>query len=369
MEQHQHIESTHAVWEQGAFTFKKKTITFGRRTVLRTLACGCCGTDRHAIKLASAEGISIGHEILGEIIHLGDNHKVVGGRPLAIGDRVVLIPGKHCGVCFDCLTRPGRENLCDHRSKHGWSAYSETDFFPAGGFSSHIELMDDAWLHKVPDHVPNDIAALAEPLAIAIRAVDRAISGNRPERDLGAAIAMRAAVVGVGSLGFLIAYVLKTLGAEVVGIDLSADKCSTFQRLLGYPAVQVEKSDARGVEAKLASLGINHPIDVVFECGGTIEAFVSSLLAVRRGGRVIELGNYIQDESADIDPAWICRKEIDIVGAVYANPFNYEKVFDVVALGGIEALEGAITQRLPLERLNDVFLPESNPGIKTLVLL
>lgn len=360
------IEATHAVWRGGAFRFEKKTIVPGRRTVLRMLACGCCGTDRHALHQAGAEGASIGHEMLGQIVHLGDNHKVVGGRPLAVGDRVVLIPGKHCGLCFDCLSRSGRENLCGHRTKHGWSAYSESEFFPAGGFSSHIELMDDAWLHKVPDHMPDDVAALAEPLAIAVRAVDRALAGNRPERDLGAAVAMRAAVVGVGSLGYLVAYVLKTLGAEVVGIDLSADKCEAFTRLLGLPAVQVHEADAREIEAKLASRGLGHPLDVVFECGGTIEAFVASLMAVRRGGRVIELGNYIQDESAEIDPAWICRKEIDVVGAVYANPFNYEKVFDVVALGGTEALLGAITDRVPLERLNEVFARPS-AGIKTLV--
>jgi threonine dehydrogenase-like Zn-dependent dehydrogenase len=364
---HPPIESTHAVWESGAFAFKKKQIVPGHRTILRVIACGCCGTDRHALKQAGAEGASIGHEMIGEIIHLGDNHKVVAGRALAIGDRVVLIPGKHCGLCLDCLSRSGRENLCGHRTKHGWSAYSESEFFPAGGFSTHIELMDDAWLHKIPDHIPDDIAALAEPLAIAVRAVDRALSANRPERDLGAAVAMRAAVIGVGSLGYLVAYVLKTLGAEVVGIDLSADKCALFTKLLGFPAVQVHLADASEIEAKLSSHGITHPLDVVFECGGSIEAFVASLMAVRRGGRVIELGNYIQDECAEIDPAWLCRKEIDVLGAVYANPFNYEKVFDVVAIGGVEALAGAITHKVPLERMNEIFLGPPVPGIKTLV--
>jgi threonine dehydrogenase-like Zn-dependent dehydrogenase len=355
------------VWAGDGFVLKKKTIVPGRRTILRMLACGCCGTDRHAVRQAGASGISIGHEMLGEVVHLGDNHKVVGGRPLALGDRVALVPGKHCGLCFDCLSRTGRENLCGHRTKHGWSAYSESEFFPAGGFSTHIELMDEAWLHKVPDHIPDDVAALAEPLAIAARAVDRALAGNRPERDLGAAVAMRAAVIGVGSLGFLVAYVLKTLGADVVGIDLSARRCADFTRLLGFPAVQVHEADAREIESKLAAAGFGHPIDVVFECGGTLEAFVASILAVRRGGRVIELGNYIQDESTEIDPAWICRKEIDLVGAVYANPFNYEKVFDVVAIGGTEPLVGAITERVPLERINDIFLGSKDTGIKTLV--
>lgn len=361
------IESTHAVWDGAAFAFKKKQIVPGRRTILRVIACGCCGTDRHALKQPGAVGASIGHEMIGEIIHLGDNHKVVAGRALALGDRVVLIPGKHCGLCLDCLSRSGRENLCAHRTKHGWSAYSESEFFPAGGFSTHIELMDDAWLHKIPAHIPDDIAALAEPLAIAVRAVDRALSANRPERDLGAAVAMRAAVIGIGSLGYLVAYVLKTLGAEVVGIDLSAEKCELFTRLLGFPAMPVRPAETSEIETKLASHGVKHPLDVVFECGGSIEAFGASLMAVRRGGRVLELGNYIQDECAEIDPALLCRKEIDVVGAVYANPFNYEKVFDVVAIGGMESLTGAITRKVPLARINEILHGPVSPGIKTLV--
>lgn len=361
------IEATHAVWERGGFVFKHKPIIPGHRTVLQVISCGCCGTDRHAVAQPGADGISVGHEMIGKIIHLGSNHRVVGGRPLAVGDRVVLIPGKHCGLCMDCLTRTGRENLCGHRTKHGWSAYSEEGFFPAGGFSTHIELMDDAWLHRIPDSIPDDIATLAEPLAIAIRAVDRAIAGTRPERDLGAAIAMRAAVIGVGSLGFLIGYVLKTLGAEVVGIDLSQEKCDVFSAALGYPAVKVHEADAKEIESRLACSGVHHPLDVVFECGGSTEAFIASLMAVRRGGRVVELGNYIQNDCAQIDPAWICRKEIEIFGAVYANPFNYEKVFDVVTIGGIQPLMAAITSRIPLQRINEAFSGASALGTKTII--
>jgi threonine dehydrogenase-like Zn-dependent dehydrogenase len=227
--------------------------------------------------------------------------------------------------------------------------------------------MDDAWLHKIPSSIPDDLATLAEPLAIAIRAVDRALSGNRPERDLGAALAMRAAIIGTGSLGFLIAYVLKTLGAEVVGVDLSERRCDAFTRLLGFPSVQITSDDAKTIEARLAEAGVTHPLDVVFECGGSIEAFVASLQAVRRGGRVIELGNYIQDGSAEIDPAWICRKEIEVVGAVYANPFNYEKVFDVIRIGGTESLKGAITRRLPLADVSQLFETGTDAGIKTIV--
>ncbi len=361
------IEATHAVWDGGRFVFRTKRIVPGRRTVLRVIACGCCGTDRHALAQPTADGISPGHEIVAEVVHLAENHKVVGGRPVRQGDRVILVPGKHCGLCGDCLTRTGRENLCGHRTKHGWSAYSATEFFPAGGFSTHIELMDDAWLHTVPDWVPDDVASLTEPLAIAIRAVDRALAGTRPERDLGAAIAMRTAVIGVGSLGFLVSYALKSLGAEVVGVDLSAQKCLAFSETLGFPAVLVHEADAKEIESRLAAAGVAHPLDVVFECGGSLEAFVASLMAVRRGGRVIELGNYIQTGEVAIDPALICRKEIELFGAVYANPFNYEKVFEVVRRAGTQPLTAAITSHIPFERINDAFSAGGGQGTKTIV--
>lgn len=343
-----------AIWNGSSFEMKKKNILFQDKTVVKIISCGFCGTDKHTLKELSVPGISLGHEILAEVVYLGNNHKVVGGETLLIGDRVILIPGKNCSECRDCLSRTGHGNLCQHRTAHGWGLFLEEEFFAAGGFSTHVEVMDNAWLVRVPENISNDVAVLAEPLAIAIRAVDRALAGTRPDRDLGAVIAARAAVVGLGPIGYLVAYVLRSLGADVVGFDVSSWRCDFFSTTLEYPSVYLPTiEDSEKIEQYVKKQSLTQDFDLVFECAGTTSGFIASLLVARKAGRVIELGNYIQSDLAEIDPSWICRKELDVLGFVLANPFTYIKVFKLLSMNSLDALQ-IVTQKVSLSRVADV---------------
>ncbi len=360
------ILSKYAVWQGSQFNYIEKPIYFDQRTVVKIMSCGFCGTDKHTIEELKVNNISLGHEILAEIVHLGSNHKVVGGEKLSVGDRVIVVPGKNCGECHHCLSQTAQGNLCKHRTAHGWGIFLKEDFFVAGGFSSHIELMDGAWLVRVPDHIPNDIAVLAEPLAIAVRAVDRALSGTRPDKDLGSVIAARAAVVGVGPIGYLVAYVLNTLGADVVGFDISQWRCEFFSDNLKLPAIYLPVEDSNKIDHYISKESPIQDFDLVFECGGTTSAFVASLVAVRKAGRVIELGNYIQHESAEIDPSWICRKELDLIGFVLANPFTYIKVFRLLSQHSLDALR-IITSKIFLSQVKDILNIDHTKQMKVVV--
>jgi len=361
------IVAHHALWNGTTFEIKQKNITCNDKTVVKVISCGFCGTDKHTIEELNTPGISLGHEILAEIVHLGSNHHVVGGEKVAVGDRVILIPGKNCGECAHCLSHTGYENLCQHRTAHGWGLFSEDNFFAAGGFSSYIEVMDDAWLVRVPSDISNDIAVLAEPLAIAVRAVERSLSGTRPDRDLGAVVAARAAVVGLGPIGYLVAYVLRSLGADVVGFDISSWRCQYFNDTLAFPAIHLPNIEASSkIEEYITKQSDTQDFDLVFECGGTTSAFVASLLAVRKAGRVIELGNYIQSDLAEIDPSWICRKELDVLGFVLANPFTYIKLFKLLALNNTEPLE-IVTQKIPLSRIDELKAVDHRHNMKVIV--
>lgn len=349
------IISKYAVWTGDKFEVLEKTIIPGKNTIVKVISCAFCGTDKHSIEHSSSiASISFGHEILAEVIYLGGNHKVVSGKSVAVNDRVVVHPGKNCGVCPHCLSRTGHSNLCEHRKAHGHSDFSENDFFPAGGFSSYIEVMDDAWLIPVPKALNNDIAVLAEPLAIAVRAVDRALSGTRPDRDLGEVAAIRAAVIGTGPIGYLIAYVLKSIGADVVGFDLDSFKTTFFKKHLGFEAFTISYEQAKQLDKLILENSKIKDFDVAFECGGTTSAFVAALLAARKAGRVIELGNYIQKECAEIDPAWICRKELDVIGHVLASPYTYEKVFRLIEQVGIEPLMPLVTKKIHLSNIQEI---------------
>jgi L-iditol 2-dehydrogenase len=358
--------ANYAVWQGQQFNYMEKQISYNEKTIVRVIACGFCGSDKHTLEELNVPGASLGHEILAEVVHLGNNHKVVGGEKLSIGDRVILIPGKNCGECCHCLTHTGQANLCQHRTAHGWGLFSPNNFFAAGGFSTHIELMDDAWLVRVPESISNDVAVLAEPLAIAIRAVDRALSGTRADRDLGAVVAARAAIIGVGPIGYLIAYVLNTLGVDVVGFDISSWRCDFFSEHLGMPSVHMPIEDADKVDQYIAKYSPIQEFDLVFECGGTTSAFVASLIAVRKAGRVIELGNYIQHDLAEIDPSWICRKELDLIGFVLANPYTYKKVFDLLKRNSLEPLK-MITNKINLSEIGKILAIDHPHEMKVIV--
>jgi len=324
------ISAKHAIWNGKQFDFEEKKIELSNRTIVKVISCGVCGTDKHTMEELDVQGISLGHEILGEVFHLGDNHNVVGGGKLEVGDKVIVVPGKNCGECFHCLSSNAQENLCGSRTAHGWGIYSEVNYFAAGGLSSHVELFDEAWVIPVPKDIPDNISVLAEPIAIAVRAVDRAISCGRPDRDLGAIVAIRAGIIGLGPIGYLVGFVLKTLGAEVHGFDPNRERCEIFSRQLGFAATQLPIEESAEIEKYIGLEPTISEFDIIFECGGTTSAFVAALKAVRKGGRVVELGNYIQLGESEIDPSWICRKELDVLGFVLANPATYLKVVKVV---------------------------------------
>lgn len=358
--------SHYAIWQNRQFIFKEKLIPLNNKTVVKVIACGFCGTDKHTLEELDIPGLSLGHEILGEVVHLGNNHKVVAGDKLSVGDRVILIPGKNCGECCHCLTHTGKANLCQHRTAHGWGVFSTDTFFSAGGFSTHIELMDNAWLARVPENISNDIAVLAEPLAIAIRAVDRVLSGTRADRDLGAVVGARAGVIGLGPIGYLVSYVLSTLGADIVGFDVSSWRSNFFSERLGVPSVHISIEDAKKIDEYIEKHSPVKEFDMVFECGGTISAFISSLIAVRKAGRVIELGNYVQHDLAEIDPSWICRKELDLIGFVLANPYTYKKVFDLLGRHSLTSLE-IITKRIKLSEIDKILTIDHPHEMKVII--
>ena len=125
---------------------------------VRLLACGICGTDLHFFHAGFwPEGHVAGHEMFGEVDETGD--AVTG---FASGDRVAIEPIEACGKCPACLA--DRANICPEVRLYGIHA--------PGGFAEAICAPQER-LFRVPDGVDDAIAALAEPLAVALHGVRR----------------------------------------------------------------------------------------------------------------------------------------------------------------------------------------------------
>ena len=163
--------------------------------LIRIEAVGICGSDMHAYLGHDARRpapLILGHEAAG----------VVVGGPRD-GDRVTINPLVTCGRCGACLS--GRENLCPEREIISMP--------PREGAFAQFVAMPEANLVSVPDEVPLDKAALAEPLAVSWHAARLALDALHPSMD------RRALVIGGGAIGLAAALALKAMGVDDVTLS------------------------------------------------------------------------------------------------------------------------------------------------------
>jgi len=249
---------------------------------------GICGTELHLyggmiFGAPAAEPQPLGHEFCGRVVEVGE-----AVTSLRLGDRVTAIPG---GPCYQCeLCRIGRPSMCPNRVSIRSGAWARTLVLPA----------QIAW--RVPDDVSDRAATLTEPLACAIRAVDRSEmrSGDR------------VCVVGGGPIGLLIAAIAGASGART----LILSEPRAFRRRLGERlgvdrAVDPTAEDL-GALARELSDGLG--FDVVFEAVGHPRTVEQAISLAAPGGTVVIAGVADRDELASFRPQELFFKELTIRG-------------------------------------------------------
>jgi (R,R)-butanediol dehydrogenase / meso-butanediol dehydrogenase / diacetyl reductase len=181
--------------------------------VVKVKACGICGSDLSYIKIGGIHrrpgGVTpIGHEAAGEVISVGSNVKGV-----ALGQRVVINP---------MMT----------------SSYVGSGG-PEGAFTEEL-LVRDARLGEsllpIPQDLPYDIAALTEPLAVALHGVNRA---HAQPGD-------KVVVFGCGPIGLcMVLWLLDRGVTDVVALDLSAERLDRAKALGARAVVNPAKENVR----------------------------------------------------------------------------------------------------------------------------
>ena len=204
----------------------------------------------------------IGHEFVGRVEAVGD-----GVESLTVGDRVVSGAGVFCGECAWC--RAGRTNLCASYYTLGLSA--------PGGLAEQV-MSPASICVPVPDLVADEAAAMAQPLAVAIHALDR--GGVGPGQTV--------AVLGIGGIG---------------GFLIGAASTRELRRLI---AVDVDPGKLALAEA----LGA----DVVIEASGVPANPSIAIHATKRGGRVVIVG--LQADPPPVDIFDAALREVDLIATV-----------------------------------------------------
>ncbi len=162
--------------------------------LIKIEAVGICGSDMHAYLGHDARRpapLILGHEAAGTIVGGAQN-----------GRRVTVNPLVSCGTCAAC--KAGRENICPDRQIISMPPRE-------GAFAQYV-VMPDSNLVTVPDAIPMDKAALAEPLAVSWHTARLALEALHPSME------RRALVIGGGAIGLAAALALKAMGARDVTI-------------------------------------------------------------------------------------------------------------------------------------------------------
>jgi (R,R)-butanediol dehydrogenase/meso-butanediol dehydrogenase/diacetyl reductase len=297
--------------------------------------CGICGTDIHEY----VEGpmfipkdkhpltnygppVIIGHEYAGEIVEVG-----AGVSGWQVGDRVAL---EGYWVCFDCYYCQRHEfNRCENLAFHGMSA--------PGGLAEYV-CAPTYQLYRVAPGVSREAAALIEPIAVAVRAV------NRTKVQLGES----ALIVGAGPIGLAILQVLKAAGVQRVAVVEPAAKrremAQAFGAQVAVDPAQVPLADV--VKEMTAGLGF----DMSFECAGVDAAFQMSLDGTRKGARICLVSQTNTPMHLYVNKVGFFEREL--IGTV-AYVGDFATAIDLINTGKVRA-DDMITARLPLEDLVSV---------------
>jgi threonine dehydrogenase-like Zn-dependent dehydrogenase len=230
--------------------------------------------------------VTIGHEFVGRVEALGE-----GVQGLAVGDRVVSGAGVSCGECVWC--RAGRTNLCATYYTLGMSA--------PGGLAEQV-LSPASICVAVPDGVPDVAAAMAQPLAVAIHALDRG----------GVGPGLTVAVLGIGGIGgFLVGAAAIREPARLIAVDVDAGKLALAGALGADDAIDARSTD---VTAAILEATDGEGADVVIEASGVPQNPSTAIHATKRGGRVVIVG--LQADPPPVDLFDAALREVNLIATV-----------------------------------------------------
>jgi L-iditol 2-dehydrogenase len=298
--------------------------------LVRVRACGICGSDIHGYDGSTGRRIPplvMGHEAAGVVERVG---RAVAG--VAAGDRVAFDSTVSCGACGFC--RRGQVNLCDSRMVLGVSC---GDYRRHGAFAEYVAVPARI-LHKLPDQLPFERAALTEALSIAVHAVNR----HPPEPDDAAV------VVGAGMIGVLIIQVLKARGIRsIAAVDLDPQKLALAQRLGATATLNASETGVPAAVRDLTGGGAG----VSFEVVGHGDTVASAIRCLRKGGTAVLVGNL--SPQVDLPLQEVVTREISVLGSCGSSG-EIPECIDLLARGVVD-VEPIISLTAPLDDGPDLF--------------
>ena len=298
----------------------------GRKgAIVKVLGCGLCGSDIVKFKHKIVHnGAVLGHEIVAEILEINSD------SGFKIGDKIVSSHHIPCGKCKFC--KHGNVSMCEH--------FKQTNIFP-GGFCEKVYLSDEH-LKNVAYLIPKDITeeeiSFYEPLGCCIRAIKRC---NLSKGD-------SVLVVGLGSIGLLMAEGLKAYGYNVFGCDLIPERIELAKNM------SIEAFNSRNLEdfeplikSKTEGLGV----DAVFMTSGADKAIDVALKTVRQGGKILVFSSTPLNNGYPNNE--IYYKELTVLGSYSPSPADLKNSYELLVSRKVNVKN--LTTVYPLDKIQQAF--------------
>jgi len=270
---------------------------------VRVRCGGICGSDLHyyrhggfgAVRLQ--EPMVLGHEVAGVIEAVGS-----GVRRFGAGDRIAVSPSRPCGLCRYC--QQGLQNHCLDMRYYGSAMRTP---HVQGAFRQQL-VVETAQAHKLADSVSDGEGSMAEPLSVALHAVNRA----------GPLLGKRVLVTGCGPIGALVIVAARRAGAtEIVATDVVPHPLRKALQIGADEAINMAEQP-NALDRYAADKG---SFDVLFEASGNERALTGAFSALRPRGIIVQLG---LGGEMNLPINTIVAKEFDLRGA-----FRFHEEFAV----------------------------------------
>ena len=281
--------------------------------VVKIKAALTCGTDFKAYRqghpvLMARTPSPFGHEMAGIISEVG-----AGVNALREGQRVVVLNSAPCDRCFFC--EQGTPELCDHLDLLN-GAYAEYIRVPP-----HITRYN---VHPLPDHLSFSEAALAEPFACALHAVDK--MRIQPGETI--------ALIGAGNMARLLIFALKAGGAHVLVLGRNPERLRLATAAGADEVIDLAR-EPDGVAAVRRRTARERGADGVIEAVGKPETWAFAVEMARKGGRVCLFGGCAAGSKAEVDTHRIHYDEITLFGVFHHRPSYVRQAIELLSQGAV----------------------------------
>lgn len=289
---------------------------------------GICGSDLHVYHGAHPTAkfpVVPGHEFVGELVELADDT----ATNIMLGELVVAQPFSSCGVCEACIT--GNDNVCQNVRLLGIHCN--------GSFAEYVTVQAKK-MYGIPQGIDLKLAALVEPLAVAVHDV------RRSELKVG----QTAVIIGGGPIGLFIATVAELAGAKVYISEVN-DFRLNFAKEMGYETLNPMDED---FDKQVAQATKGKGFDVVFEVSGSKSGIESMTRLAKISGTVMIVG--MTGDKYPVDTMAIFLKQIKLMGVRIHSQEAFAAAVDILINGKLnEQLNSLITRTYKLKDIKNAY--------------